>query len=124
MHRPGPASFRSALVTCRQVRHDVLPLLAASAFTDEYRSVAMRALDADALVTSLTALLVRQSGSVPAIARLCAVSMRRLADKLPENSWPAERRPSILDAAVRLERLGSGWLGTPKDEPTGGPYAA
>lgn len=124
MPRPAPASFRSALVTCRQVRHDILPLLAARAFADESRSFAMHALDSDALVTSLTALLARQSDWAPVIAGLCADSLRRLADDLPENSWPAERRPSILDAAVQLERLGNGWLGTPKDEPTGGPYAA
>jgi len=124
MHCPGPASFRSALATCYQVRQDVLPLLAASAFADEYRSVAMHALDSDALVTTLTTLLARQSDWAPVIAGLCADSMQRLADNLPENSWPAERRPSILNASAQLERLGNGWLGTPKDEPTGGPYAA
>lgn len=124
MPRPGPASFRSALVTCRQVRLDILPLLAASAFADESRSLAMHALNSDALVTWLTALLARQSDWVPVIAGLCADSLRRLPDDLPKNSWPAERRPSILDAAVQPERLGNGWLCTPKDEPTGGPYAA
>lgn len=124
MRHPGPAQFRLALMVCAQARNDIATILASVTVLDEAPEQAMHALDADALIAVLAALLARESLWAVPVAHLCAESLRRVGDTMAEHSQAASAHGRLLSDARQIERLATGWLGTPKDKPTGGPYAA
>lgn len=84
--------------------------------------------EAKALMRALASLLTRASPWATVVG-LCAESLRRLDDTMPEHTTAAcspiaSLHGSLVSDAHRLESLATGWLGTQKNLPTSGPYAA
>lgn len=79
-------------------------------------------------------LLARASPWAAVVACLCAESLRDLGEPMPEPTmtehtmaecWPTTSlHGSRVSDDSQLERLATGWLGTQKEAPAGGSYAA
>lgn len=120
-----PYHFLSVIERCRECMAACGALLS-EAGEALPRDVSSLVIDCSDICRLTMAFLERNSASAEALCRACASICMKAAnecDQAREASFETCAR-ACRQCAEECDRIAHGWLGSKKDEPTGGPYAA